>query len=389
MQERTQKKNKARSRVVISRANQLTTEPRVMKIARSLESGGYQVTLVGWNMDGDLPDFEQLEGFDCHRLPVRVRFGRGLVNLVHQLRWQLALMVWLTSQRRNYTIIHACDFDTVLPAILCKLIYRKKVVYDIFDDYAEMLRATPGLVKQLIRGVDRFVINAVDLLILADEARYEQISGAHPKCSLVIYNALEDMPRAVETNRNEAAVNPWKLRLAYFGNLQVERGLVELLDVIEKHPDWRLDLGGFGGDTSLIQSRASNITNVSWHGLVPYRQVIDHSAVADLLIATYDPKIPNNRYASPNKLFEAMMLGKPIIVARGTNMDRIVLENDCGLVVTYGSRKDLESTLLRLQEHPELRKQLGINARKAYEMTYNWPRMQERLLTSYADLGNS
>jgi glycosyltransferase involved in cell wall biosynthesis len=123
--------------------------------------------------------------------------------------------------------------------------------------------------------------------------------------------------------------------------------------------------------------------NVHWHGRIPYQSAIQLSAAADVLIATYDPAIPNHRYSSPNKVFEAMLLGKPIIVAQDTNMDRIIRQSDCGLVVPYGDITALESALLCLQSDPELRQRLGQNARKAYDSTYSWKIMQDRLLRLY------
>ena len=138
----------------------------------------------------------------------------------------------------------------------------------------------------------------------------------------------------------------------------------------------------------MIQAKASQLANVTWYGQIPYELVLELSRLADILIATYDPGIPNNRYASPNKLFEAMLLGKPIIVAQNTNMDRIVLDTGCGVAVPYGSPSDLESALQTLQEKPELRRQLGANARRAFETTYNWQTMQKRLLQLYSNISS-
>jgi glycosyltransferase involved in cell wall biosynthesis len=339
------------------------------------------VTLVGWNMAGDLPGFSQVEGFDCYRLDVPARFGRGMVNMFHQLCWQVALLGWLARHRREYQIIHACDFDTVLAGLCCKALFRKKVVYDIFDFYADMLRATPAAVKRAIRWLDLRAINAAEALILADEARFQQINGAHPRRSAVVYNAVED-----STPGDIATTPSGGLRLAYFGNLQVERGLLELLEVMSKHPEWRLEMGGFGGDEAMIRAKAIELANVSWHGLVPYERVLEISRGVDILVATYDPAIPNNRYASPNKLFEAMLLGKPIVVAQDTNMDRIVHKAGCGMVVPYGNAVKLAEALQTLQDDPDLRSQLGSNARHAFETTYNWQAMEKRLLQLYASL---
>ena len=51
-------------------------------------------------------------------------------------------------------MVHACDFDTILPALMCKWLWKIKVIYDIFDFYADHLRATPNLIKRMIRAVD-------------------------------------------------------------------------------------------------------------------------------------------------------------------------------------------------------------------------------------------
>jgi glycosyltransferase involved in cell wall biosynthesis len=81
-----------------------------------------------------------------------------------------------------------------------------------------------------------------------------------------------------------------------------------------------------------------------------------------------------------------MMLGKPIIVARGTNADQIVEKEDMGLVVEYGNASNLESALEKLANDPGERQRLGRNARRAYENTYSWGLMKQRLTTYYNSL---
>ena len=78
-----------------------------------------------------------------------------------------------------------------------------------------------------------------------------------------------------------------------------------------------------------------------------------------------------------------MLLARPIIVARSTNMDRIIEQADCGIVVEYGNLDELESALQRLQDDPALRLRLGQNAYRAYQTTYSWPEMEKRLIALY------
>lgn len=371
------------ARVLLCRSNGIDPDPRVEKIAGTLTRAGYPVTILGWDRSAALPTPTRLGEAALHRLPIRAEFGAGLHNLPNLLHWQAGLLGWLVHHRREYDLIHACDFDTVLPTLLCARLFRKRLVYDIFDFYADHLRRTPAPVKRAIRALDLGVIRQADAVILVDDARREQIAGAEPRRLAAIYNTPPDLSPDPDT---VPAAPRGTLHLVYVGLLQVERGLFELFDVLARHPGWTLDLAGFGGDAEILAARAAALPNITCHGRIPYEKALALSAAADVLFATYDPTIPNHRYSSPNKVFEAMMLGKPILVAQGTNMDQMIETAQCGLVVPYGDAAALESALARLEADPTLREALGANARRAYEQVYSWEKMEERLLALYADV---
>lgn len=371
--------------ILFTRSNPIAPDPRVEKEALALSEAGYAVSLLGWDRTAHLPNPDRVGSLDCHRIPLAARYASGIRNFPALLRWQAALFRWLLSHRREFDLIHACDFDTVLPASACRWLFGKKVVYDIFDFYADHLRATPGWVKNIIRQVDRAVINRVDAVILVDDARRDQIAGTHPHRLEIIYNTPDpDTLKEIDPIPSRPANS--SLHLAYIGLLQTERGLLEMLNVLARHPEWTLDLAGFGGDEEILRARASKLKNVRFHGRVSYPQALSLSQAADVLFATYDPIIPNHRYSSPNKIFEAMLLGKPVIVAQDTNMDRIVTAADCGLVVPYGDETVLETALQLLDKDPAHRLKLGENARRAYDNHYSWGEMKRRLLTLYQEL---
>ena len=107
---------------------------------------------------------------------------------------------------------------------------------------------------------------------------------------------------------------------------------------------------------------------------------------SDLLFVLYDPNVPNNRYASLNKLFEAMMCGKPILVGDETAMTEIVREEDCGRVVPYGDVDAIKHAIRTLKNDSPLCKRLGENGRKAYGTKYSGKIMEGRLLEVYDKL---
>jgi glycosyltransferase involved in cell wall biosynthesis len=368
--------------VFILRSNPISPDPRVEKIARGLSADGYKVHALGWDRTGKLPRHETMDAMQVTRMAIKARYGTGLMNLPALLIWQIGLIMWLLKHRKSIEVIHACDFDTILPALLHKFLFKTPVIYDIFDFYADHLRRTPELLKQAIRRIDFWAINTADGVIVVDDARFVQIEGSRPKVLISIYNSPEDTPcppveEGASQHQNGA------LRIVYVGLLQVERGIFEMIDVLRNHPDWKLDLAGFGGDEERIVDQIRGMPNISWHGRVQYQHALWLSQQADVLFATYDPAIPNHRYSSPNKIFEGMMLGKPIIVAENTNMDRIINESRCGVVIEYGNRNALENALATLANDRKLREALGQNARRAYEDVYSWQRMCQRLNNFY------
>jgi glycosyltransferase involved in cell wall biosynthesis len=363
--------------VAIFRSNDISPDPRVEKIARTIANFS-QVIVVGWDRSAQKVPVEYRDGYELHLFSYPASFGKGIANLISLLRWQLFLLVWVMVRGRSVKVYHACDFDTVLPAFVGKLFFKTPVVYDIFDFYADHIRNTPHWLVQIIRRLDLLAVRLSDVVIIVDEIRTTQLRGVSPKRLEIIYNTPED--RNLVPNQTSPA---GKLRIAYIGILQIERGFLELIDVLENHPEWTLDLAGFGGDEEKILEKTNNIPWITWHGRVNYERALKLSAKADVLIATYDPKIPNHRLASPNKIFEAMMLGKSIIVAEGTHIDEMIKFWDCGLVVPYGDRSALEIALQKLADDIDLREQYGRNARRAYEEEYSWRIMEKRLLDIY------
>ena len=367
--------------VLFLRSNPVAPDPRVAKEAQALADAGYKVGVVAWDRTGELPKVEETPFGLVERLPIKGSFRSGLANLLPLVRFNLALLWHLIKRRSTYDAIHACDFDTVLPALLPPKLLGKKVVYDVFDFYADMLRATPGWIKSIIKKVDLRLMGWVDAVILADESRVKQIQGARPKRLTFIYNSppIEDpfpLPPA-----------PPPLRIAYVGLLQKERGILQVIELLRRHPEWELDLGGFGGDEEEIRRAVADLPNVRYHGRVPYEKALELMSNAHLLFATYDPSIPNHRYSSANKLFEAMAIGRPIVVARDTGMDQLVQQYALGFVVEYGNLAALEDAFARVASWDLQRfEEFSQKAQEVYVTRFAWRIMKERLIALYRKL---
>jgi glycosyltransferase involved in cell wall biosynthesis len=125
------------------------------------------------------------------------------------------------------------------------------------------------------------------------------------------------------------------------------------------------------------------IPNVKYKGLLPPNEALFLEASSNLLVALYNPELLWNNITLPNKLFEAMMCGIPIL----TNIAHdVVSETECGLIVEYGNVEQIKKAIVTLQDNPALRKRLGENGRKAFLEKYNWDVMEQRLYKAYESL---
>jgi len=107
-------------------------------------------------------------------------------------------------------------------------------------------------------------------------------------------------------------------------------------------------------------------------------------ASSDAMVVLYDLHYEKNRLSSPNKIFEAMMCGIPLI----TNMEQELVgeEVGCGIIVNYNDISQIKEAIILFRDNVELRKKMGQKGRKAFLQKYNWARMEEKLYEIYSNL---
>jgi glycosyltransferase involved in cell wall biosynthesis len=127
------------------------------------------------------------------------------------------------------------------------------------------------------------------------------------------------------------------------------------------------------------------IQNVKYAGLLSPQAALDLEANSDIIIALYDPSVTINNYAKPNKLFESMLCGVPIITNISNN---IVNEISNGIIVEYDNKKQIRDAIVRLMNDSDLHRTLGNNGRYAFLKKYNWTLMEQKLFDAYKFLLN-
>jgi glycosyltransferase involved in cell wall biosynthesis len=126
----------------------------------------------------------------------------------------------------------------------------------------------------------------------------------------------------------------------------------------------RIELIGDGPEKpELIQmSQTLGVDNILFHDPVPHSQVLALLLAADICLVPLKVQLTG---AVPSKLYEAMAVGKPVVLVAQGEAAEIVKQYACGLVVAPGDIQGLSNAIERLALDPELREQMGADGRTA------------------------
>lgn len=365
------------------RSNPINPYPRAEKEMSAAIKYGHSPMALAWDRrvnefsikntklklhNGDVP---------IYRFNIKANFGQGLNNLLPLVKWQFHLIRWLVKNRKNYDLIHAYDFDTVLPALFMRMFFGKKYIYDICDFYIDAFHV-PRMIKPIIKKLDFYAIRKAEKLILVNETRKDQINGSRPKEIIYIHNTPVDHGVKLE--------KPFtKPTIFYGGILGNKRMILETIEICKKHPEWNLVIAGYGSIEKECEVASQQYENITFLGKINYEEIIKNTLASDVIFACYDPDVKNHKYSSPNKVYEAMMCRKPIIVSKGTGVDELVIREKIGVACNF-TTTSLENAFEFLLTNKVIRKQMGENSRKLYEKEYNWTIMEERLGDMYLSI---
>lgn len=309
--------------------------------------------------------------------------ARGLRNLFQLILLEIRTLLWLLFSRNSYDMLHAFDLDMGLPVLVVSLVTRKKYVYHIADLYADSREGLPEKIKPFLRKLEYAVINYAETVILCTEERREQIKGSNPKKIEVVHNTpIVQETDNVSSSENNDAYN--QLTITYVGNLSERRFIRHLVDTVADNPKFRLNIAGNGELVDYIDNKAKALDHINYFSYVSYQEALKMYSKTDLMIAMYDPEIANHKFSAPNKVYEAMVMGKPIIVAKHTGIDKIVLEHNMGIAIDY-DRESFKELLDAISSQSIDLEKMGQNGKLAYPK-YSWETMKERIKTIYQEL---
>ncbi len=372
------------TRVLMLLSNPFTHDPRLHYEACALVDRGYEVTVLAWDRKGVHPAEEERDGVRVVRVR-NTRFMEALRYDLFRLRlwWSLAFRRALELHRETpFDVIHAHDLDTLPAGLRLKKRLNIPLIYDAHEIWGYMVaKDLPGFLVSHFLRMERRLVRHVDQIITVSEPLREYFESISRVPVAVVMNARPPFVTEYTPPENDV------MTLLYIGALNETRfvdGIIEAMDGLE---GVRCVIGGVGKPdyVEMLRKRAVRAGNVDFVGRVPFHDVLPMTLRSDVILAMFDPRDPLTRIGLPNKAFEAMACGRPLIASRGTYVGRFVEELGFGVTAEY-SVGGLREAVIALRDDPGLRERLGRRALELAKGEYGWESQVRTLVRVYETL---
>lgn len=366
--------SKTRCLLAFVRSNPVVSDPRVDKEVQSLLNYGYRVMVLGWDREGTFEHSESEGNKEVFRFGIKAPYNKPVLVFYYPLFW---LWVLFKLLRYRPAVIHLCDLDSSLPGVLCKLlVHDTKIILDVFDTYTLLVEQKSKLLAKFIRPLERYVASISDAFITVSENRLGFFRGVNLKVTGIVMNCPPLSNEIPSSSHNEEKEG--RFRIVYAGTVSPRRGLFEVAEAIKGLDNVEFLVAGRIVNNGMAKE-LRNYPNVRYVGQLSFSRSLELQKNADVIPLLYDCHEPINRVASPNKLFEAMMLGVPVI----TNLSSSLIKVPFSVQVEYDDIAGIRKAITFLKESPEERANLGLLGKLAYDHEYNWSIMERRLLEIY------
>ena len=348
------------------------------KECRTLAEAGYRVTLLARHDRAETRD-----GVEIVPLPTyRSRPRRMLLG---------AWSAYRAARSLRADLYHFHDPELLPVGVLLKWTTNARVVYDVHENYAAQLGARgwmPDLLRPLLPPLvglfEKLAARTFDAVVTATA----HIAALFPRQKTVVVQNYPFADRA-QTPPDDAAYAPGNSRLIYTGGWSNHRGIAEIVQAMNhvRHPDARLLVLGREVDPFVHEAAQAEpgYARVDYHGMVPYDELYQAMRTAAVGLVCNQPGYDYDK-SQPNKLFEYMSAGLPVIASHFPLWKEVVEGNACGLTVEPTRPAAIAAAVDELLADPERRRRMGHNGRRAVLERYNWAVEGRKLRNLYEEL---
>lgn len=330
--------------------NDFTNDSRVLKISKSLKALGFSPAVVAMH-NVDLPEKETVGDVDVCRIKLMSRPWPKWKPI--QLLKYLEFLIRAVWANRKADIFHCNDLNALPVGLLIKLFGRgKKVVYDCHE-YETEINGLEGIEKKAKKWLERQLIRYADSVITVSDSIANEYARLYkiPRPHLVLNcPAYHEQPKR-NLFRENLGIRADQTIFLYQGGLSKGRGIELLLEAFSDLDSDKnvLVCMGYGPLENVIQEKAQQHNTIFFQPAVSPDILLNYTSSADYGVSFIEDSCLSYRYCLPNKIFEYLMAGLPVLTSNLFEMKRLVETEGVGIVAeentVEGFRNAVEASL--------------------------------------------
>lgn len=372
-----------KKQAIVSVTNDLYTDNRVNKVCLFLVEEGYDVMLVGRLRKNSLPLAERT--YKTKRM--KLLFDTGPLFYAS---YNLRLFFFLLFQKVD--IIVANDLDTLLANYVAKKFKPgAKLVYDSHEYFTEVpeLVQRPKIQRFWLR-IEEAIFPKLKTIYTVNESIANLYEDKYKKEVQVVRNISPSWNPTNYLSKSDLGIPEDKFVLILQGaGINIDRGAEEAVEAMRFLDNSVLLIVG---DGDVIEELKKNVKDydlqdkVLFFGKRPYVEMMQYTYNADLGLTLDKATNLNYKFSLPNKVFDYIHAGTPILSTKLVEIERVIVRNKVGILIEELTVDSLVSAVQALQSNKTLLDELKMNCKKAARIE-NWNEEKKILKEIYSNLG--
>ena len=305
------------------------SDTRIFKEIKSL-SGSFEITFIGIQTPTSTAD---MLPESCQKF-----FIKGLRRspiTIAKLYFQVAcLRPW------RFHSVHVINENLAL-VLYPLLVLSRHWVLDIFDSF--FLKSTSRLMNMFKVVLQRIIYGSASVILVTDEARLNLL----PEWSRAKTRVLPNYPLADKHSADLRNERQGPLTIFFSGSIGRDRGIPFIVNLLKTDPELQIHAAGW-----LYDQDGEELTRhpqVKYHGVIHQTAAAQIAKQCDYILCLYEPNIVNNIYASPNKIYDGIQAGVPVIINREVLVSAFVRDEKLGVVIDSYNPANIASVLVELK----------------------------------------
>lgn len=353
-------------------------------IAKKMIEDGYEVVMITTSSNPNEEKVKRvnIDGIEVVYVPNDYDNKMGFIKRLKSFLSFMLKATKLALKEKDVSIVFATSTPLTvgIPALIKKKLQKVKYVFEVRDLWPEVPIQMGALNNPILKGIalklEKVIYkNAEHVIALSpgmEEGvlRFDFMKG---KTSMVPNMSKPDIfySRDIDESKiKDFNIDLDKFNIVHFGAMGIANGL----DFIIKSAIYNKEIGRddihfhfFGKgkvEHELIeQKKKFNLDNVHFHGAHPMDLLSHFVNACDASIVSFK-NLPILKTNSPNKLFDSLSAGKPIIVNSSGWTKKMVEDNNCGFYVDPEKPEDLIKKLDVIMKDKTLMNKMGENSRR-------------------------